>query len=92
LSCWVIIPIRLIRKRASDLRLKKDIKAPAFVYIYNIKGQLVRTLATRINAKGLYEVLWDGKDDSGNSAASGTYFYKISIKDYVLTGKMTMLK
>jgi hypothetical protein len=72
--------------------VKKDIKAPAFVYIYNIKGQLVRTLATRINAKGLYEVLWDGKDDSGNSAASGTYFYKISIKDYVLTGKMTMLK
>lgn len=72
--------------------VKKDIKAPAFVYIYNIKGQLVRTLAIRISAKGLHEVLWDGKDESGKVVSSGSYFYKVAIKDYILTGKMTMLK
>jgi Ca-activated chloride channel family protein len=70
----------------------KDMKAPAFIEIYNLKGQVVRSLAIRINKKGIYEVYWDGKDNNGMRAASGNYFYKIRINNYILTGKMVMLK
>ncbi len=70
----------------------KDMKAPAFIQIYNIKGQVVKSLAIRINKKGMYEVLWDGKDNQGKVVSSGTYFYTITIGNYLLTGKMILLK
>ncbi len=69
-----------------------DMKAPVFMEIYNIKGQLVRNLASRVDGKGEYGVYWNGKDNLEKQAVSGIYFYKIQIGKYLLTGKMIMLK
>jgi len=35
---------------------------------------------------------WDGKAESGESVASGTYFYQIDAGDYRATRKMVILK
>lgn len=72
--------------------VKSELQGPAFIRIYNIKGQLIKTLGLHVNRAGEYEILWDGKDEDGRIAASGMYYYTISIGKYLLSGKMTMLK
>jgi flagellar hook assembly protein FlgD len=37
-------------------------------------------------------VNWDGRDDSGNTVASGTYLYRMTAGGETRTRKMTLLK
>ncbi|MFC1887189.1 T9SS type A sorting domain-containing protein [Candidatus Cloacimonadota bacterium] len=60
--------------------------------IYNIKGQLVRTLVNDIITAGPQEVIWNGLDDCSNKVSSGVYFYKLNAGDYTSTKKMILLK
>ena len=60
--------------------------------IYNIKGQLVRTLVNDHKTAGSHSVIWDGKDDNGRAASTGVYFYRMVTPDKVLTNKMLMMK
>jgi len=41
--------------------------------IYNIKGQKVRTLLNERKDIGIYQIIWDGKNDKGHEVASGIY-------------------
>ena len=60
--------------------------------IYNAKGQKVRTLLSKMMEQGNHQVVWDGLDDNGKRAASGVFFYKISLDDEQLMKKMILLK
>ncbi len=60
--------------------------------IYNILGQKVRTLLDEKKLPGSYQIIWDGKDEKGNQASSGIYFYQLKVKDYKETRKMNLLK
>ena len=56
------------------------------VSIYAVSGTLVRTLALGHQYAGIYQtrsraVYWDGKNDVGESVASGIYFYTLTIGD-----------
>lgn len=48
--------------------------------IVNLLGQPVRTLLTENQSNGWYTVMWDGKNNSGNSVGSSIYFYRIAVK------------
>ena len=48
--------------------------AAVHVAIYNVQGQLVRTLVDALLHAGVHQTFWDGRDDRGHSAASGPYF------------------
>jgi len=60
--------------------------------IYNISGQLVRTLLDKDMEAGQHRVLWDGKNQEGEEVASGIYFYRIAAGSYTKTAKMSLLK
>ncbi len=61
--------------------------------IYNLAGQLVRTLAGGPRAAGGHEAVWDGKDDAGRAVASGTYFYELRAGGQLLQSrKMQLMK
>ena len=60
--------------------------------IYNVKGQLVRTLHSGYHHKGNYQIVWDGKSDHGSSVSSGVYFYRMTTPDYDKINKMMMVK
>ncbi len=60
--------------------------------IYNILGQLVRTLVDEEMMPGNYQVVWDGKDDKGKEVASGIYFCKLKAGSYQKIRKMVLLK
>jgi hypothetical protein len=60
--------------------------------IYNILGQKVRTLVDEEKSPGNYQVVWDGKDQSGKDVASGIYFYQLRYGNYKETRKMSLLR
>ncbi len=60
--------------------------------IYDITGQLVRTLVNEHRAAGNYTVSWDATNDFGAKVASGVYLYKLQAADFVQVKKMVLLK
>jgi flagellar hook assembly protein FlgD len=60
--------------------------------IYNIRGQLVRTLLDEEKEPGAYQIVWDGKDNWGKEVVSGIYFYQLSTDESVTAKKMIFLR
>ena len=67
------------------------------VSIYATDGTLVRTLALGHQPAGVYHdksraAYWDGKNELGESVASGVYFYTLKAGDFTATRKMLIRK
>ena len=65
--------------------------------IYDINGQLIRRLAVGHQAAGMYRsrsraVYWDGRNQLGESVASGLYFYTLTADNFTETRRMLILK
>lgn len=60
--------------------------------IYNIAGQLVRTLLDGSAAAGAHSAAWDGRDTRGQIVASGVYVYKLEMGEFVETKKMSLVR
>jgi hypothetical protein len=67
-------------------------KAPVRIDIYNLKGQLIRTLTNEVINKGRHQVIWNGKDNHGNNVASGLYYYRMQTDGYKATRRMMLMK
>jgi len=76
-------------------QLPKD--ADVTIRIYNVSGQLVRTLELGHKPAGFYlnrskAAYWDGRNEVSENVASGIYFYSIQAGKYTSMRKMLMLK
>lgn len=60
--------------------------------IYNLCGQLVRTLVNEEKAPGTYSVTWDGKNNSGKHVASGIYLYQLKSNNFEDTKQMALIR
>jgi len=66
--------------------------------VYNVTGQLVRTLVEDRQEAGYYNVKWDGKDELGRNVPNGVYFYRMQIitasetNSHTLVNKMVLLR
>ncbi len=65
------------------------IDSPTVLNIYDISGHLVQNI--EINPDATF-IMWDGKDQNGLDTSSGIYFYKITIDEQTLIGKMTLIR
>ena len=76
-------------------RLAED--ALVTLTIYDLSGQIVRTLNVGHRVAAVYEnrskaIYWDGKNEIGEQVASGVYFYHLSAGGYSDTRKMLVIK
>lgn len=63
------------------------------VNIYNIRGQLVRSIEPGFHSTGKLTILWDGRDIDGNVMSTGVYFYRMIINGNITgTRKMLLLR
>ncbi len=60
--------------------------------VYNLSGQLLRTLVDKELMPGEYTTTWDGTDLNGVSQQSGFFIYKMSLGGRTKSERMIMLK
>jgi len=60
--------------------------------VFNLLGQLVKTLVDEQLPAGQHSVVWDGTDKYGDHAASGIYLYRLRVGDDSQAKKMMLLK
>ncbi len=58
--------------------------------VYDVQGRAVRTLVDQPAAAGTFAAQWDGRDDSGASAAAGVYFARLSAGDQTTSKKIVL--
>jgi len=75
-----------------SLNLKDvDQNQPVDMAIFNVKGQLIKTLLNNeIAEKASYN--WNGKDNAGTATASGIYFVQLKTANETTTSKMVLMK
>ena len=67
------------------------------ISIYSVDGTVVRTLNLGYRPSGIYQnrtraAYWNGKNEVGESVASGMYFYTLTAGNFKSTRKMLILK
>ncbi|MBL7996800.1 VCBS repeat-containing protein [bacterium] len=74
--------------------IRYDIPAESRVTIkiYNLLGQEVKTLVNGVKGIGRYEIQWNGRNESGNTVASGVYLYRLQTNKFIQTKKMLLIK
>ena len=67
--------------------------ADVILEIYNMLGQVVRTLVNEHRNAGRYTVQWDATNDKGDALSSGIYFYRIQAgSEFQGVKKMLLVK
>ena len=69
-----------------------DAPAQVSLRIYDGAGRLVRVLVEAERPAGTYEMMWDGRDNSGLAVASGVYFYRLTAGSFTETRKMVLMR
>jgi len=63
------------------------------IKIFNVKGQLVRILTSFPNPRfGMYNAVWDGKDEQGFDVKSGIYFCIVNTQSEQVVKKITIIR
>jgi len=60
--------------------------------IYNIAGQLVKTLVNADLAAGHHTITWNGTNSSGSEVGTGIYFYRLETGKFTSVKKMVFVK
>ena len=67
-------------------------KSNVNILVYDMLGQLVKTLYSGQAQQGTYTVQWDGLNNAGVKMSSGTYIYRMTAGSFVQSKKMVLLK
>ncbi|MBN1327517.1 MAG: T9SS type A sorting domain-containing protein, partial [Candidatus Cloacimonetes bacterium] len=67
-------------------------KRPVTLAVYNLKGELVKTLINAELEAGDWEFVWNGADQLNRPVSSGLYLYRLDTGDFSSTRKMLLLK
>ncbi|MBI9032488.1 T9SS type A sorting domain-containing protein [bacterium] len=60
--------------------------------IYNLKGQLIKSLVNNTKAGGNHKIMWDGHDNKGKRCSSGIYFVRMQANEFNSFYKIMLTK
>jgi len=77
-----------------ETRIQFELSKPSYVRIeiYNVHGQKIKRLVNEMKPTGAHIVVWDGRIDNAEFAASGVYFYRFVAGNFQQIRKMTLLR
>ena len=70
-------------REATTIGYEVEQAGPVTITIYDILGRAIRTLVDQHQPIGTYHIAWDGRDAGGRAVASGTYFYRLRVRETV---------
>ena len=79
-------------KGQANIQFTLPIAGKASLKIYNIQGQLVKTLLEDELPAGTHNISWDAKNNNGKQAANGVYLYKLIAGGKSATNKLILVK
>jgi|GEM_PF-4063222 len=83
---------------STKIRFALPISGKVKLEIYDLLGNVVRTLVSREMSAGRHEILWDGRNQDGRTVAVGIYLYRIAFQRRhgepatVMVKKMSFIK
>jgi hypothetical protein len=60
--------------------------------IYDITGELIKTLINGEKEPGYHSAIWNGRDETGKEVASGLYFYRLESENFMKTKPCLLVK
>ncbi len=77
---------------STNLRFEVPFASKVTLKIYDISGREISTLLDKDVEAGSHVVMWQGKNEAGNTMASGTYFVRMTAGKFTSTQKIVMIK
>ncbi len=77
---------------ATNIGYTLPYRADVIFEIFNILGQMVKSIEISDQVPGQHTIIWDGTDMNGQETASGIYFYRLSAGEFRQTRKMVLLR
>jgi glucose/arabinose dehydrogenase len=66
-------------------------RAQVKINIMDLQGRLIRRLVNQIEAPGIYNIVWDGTNQTGIPQSSGIYFYQLLLDGKNIDTKRMLL-
>ncbi len=82
-------PETVIQYRIPELN---HASVPVELKIYNLIGDEVKALVQKDQQPGYYSIIWDGKNNRGETVAAGTYLCRFQAGSFTKTNKMLLLR
>ncbi len=60
--------------------------------VYNISGQLVKDLVSEPKRAGIYQAVWDGRDERGKKVPAGVYLIRLEAGEHRETGRVVVIR
>ena len=60
--------------------------------VYDVHGRRIRELQDGLLPAGIHRVRWDGRNETGQPVASGSYFYRLEAEGFRLTRKLVLIR
>lgn len=76
----------------TTIRFALPKNAQVTLRVYNVLGQVVRTLVDKKLQAGVHELRWNGTQDNGAPVASGVYLLRLEAGNQVLVRPMLLMK
>jgi len=76
----------------TTIAVRLPARIPASVRIYDLLGRRVAILADGLMEPGTHSLRWEGTDESGTPAASGTYFVRLETPAYTISRQLLLLR
>jgi len=78
--------------RTNTILIKASEPGVCKLRIYNLKGQLIRSQSSNINAGGDHTFQWDGIDDTGKQVSGGIYIAVVESGRNKVSGRVLYLR
>jgi len=77
---------------ATTIRFEIPAAEYVTIYIYNIAGQMIKTLASGYLPVSTHTIIWDGTNDNGLRVSSAVYLYRLQAGEFSAVKKMLFVK
>ena len=77
---------------ATTIKLSLPRSGEVSLKVFNVRGELVKTLVHGQMEAGEHSIIWDGTNERGAPVASGIYFHETRAGQEVKVGKLALVK